>query len=419
MIKFENTKVHGLEAAVRGMRNPLNSWFKSDSGYDLDEYMELEYKIGPNDLDLCRRLIKSGPEHRKFMRQIQVWVDITAPTYWIAEHDTYKVGTTRNSCSFMHKGVSKPFTIEDFSTSDEIQEILKPNEKKGSVLKYPYETDEYKTHTLESGRTYRVYRNSKVVSEEYQTEETMPSGHKRIRTFKEREVQPSQTPNGYFALHLGDRSCIEKWQLHRLVAHVWIDNPDDLATVDHLDGDKGNNCVENLEWVSRSKNGIRGWKSGVMRDASSLRNRYASWKAGHICLDPFEKHRMKKRYDGHNASELSEEYGLTKRQFFGLIHQKPHEDEALFHEALTWERVINELNRLRELYLDTNDTRYFEVIRRLLPSGYNQKYTWSANYETILTMARQRRGHKLTEWDDFIKWAEELPYMKEFMECCS
>lgn len=135
MIKIENTEIVGWEAAIRGMRNPMNSWDKSDSKYakvliDSDDpnayvpsgetkkYIGRErdgYKIGPNDLDLMTRLRNAGTDHRKFMRMITVYSDITAPLYWWKEFDTYKVGTVANSCSTMHKIADKEFTIDDFS----------------------------------------------------------------------------------------------------------------------------------------------------------------------------------------------------------------------------------------------------------------------------------------------------------------
>ena len=124
MIKFENTEVMNVEGAIRGMRNPLNSWDKSDSGYCTSEscigcFFEGKdchsFNIGDNDLDLMKRLIRAGSDHRKFMRQILVSVDITAPLYWWKEFDTYKVGTVSNSCSTMHKIHAKEFTLEDFS----------------------------------------------------------------------------------------------------------------------------------------------------------------------------------------------------------------------------------------------------------------------------------------------------------------
>ena len=129
MIKLENTEVLGWEHAISGMRNPLNSWDKSDSEFirdpdygcsgncpceDIDGRCDCCF-IGPNDLDLMKRLRNSGTDHRKFMRMIMVYVDITAPLYWWKEFDTYKVGTVANSCSTMHKIHEKEFTLEDFS----------------------------------------------------------------------------------------------------------------------------------------------------------------------------------------------------------------------------------------------------------------------------------------------------------------
>lgn len=115
MIKFENTFVSGWEAAIRGMRNPMNSWDKSDSGYRCSTTEPSRYIIGPNDLKLMKSLVRAGSDHSKFMRMINVTVDITAPMYWWKEFDTYKVGTVRNSCSTMHKIQAKEFTLEDFS----------------------------------------------------------------------------------------------------------------------------------------------------------------------------------------------------------------------------------------------------------------------------------------------------------------
>ena len=125
MIKFEDTEVVGWEHAIRGMRNPLGSWEKSDSDWnydcieDPDNFYEYktkdEFEVGPNDLNLMMRLRNAGTDHRKFMRMIAVYVDITAPLYWWKEFDTYKVGTVANSCSTMHTIHKKEFTPDDFS----------------------------------------------------------------------------------------------------------------------------------------------------------------------------------------------------------------------------------------------------------------------------------------------------------------
>ena len=111
MLKLERTSVMNLENAIRGARNPMNSWAKSDSAYD----DKGNYILGENDLALARKLCRAGSDHRKFVRQILVSVDITAPLYWWKEFDTYKVATVANSTSTMHKIHAKPFELADFS----------------------------------------------------------------------------------------------------------------------------------------------------------------------------------------------------------------------------------------------------------------------------------------------------------------
>lgn len=123
MIKIENVEVVGWNHAIRGMRNPMNSWEKSDSVYgtywgDIDGHKCFDhdgFSIGSNDHDLMMKLVNAGTDHRKFMRMITVYMDVIAPMYWWKEFDTYKVGTVRNSCSTMHKITEKEFKIDDFS----------------------------------------------------------------------------------------------------------------------------------------------------------------------------------------------------------------------------------------------------------------------------------------------------------------
>lgn len=162
MIKIENVEVMGWDAAIRGMRNPMNSWEKSDSNYRpilasrcdtctsylLDNWDDCDncevhklcnspnyFLVGPNDLDLMTRLSKAGTDHRKFMRMITVYLDITAPLYWWKEFDTYKVGTVANSCSTMHKIADKEFVRDDFSYEHLIDyDLYSCNEVDGLVI---------------------------------------------------------------------------------------------------------------------------------------------------------------------------------------------------------------------------------------------------------------------------------------------
>lgn len=207
MIKVENIEVWGFKHAIRGMRNPMNSWEKSDSGYGWDGEDEDIFVVGENDLDLMKRLYKAGTEHRKYLRQIFVSMDITAPLYWLKELDTYKVGTVSNSCSTMHKIHAKEFVMDDFSH-------------------------------------------------------------------------------------------------------------------------------EHLESI------------------------------------------------GYN----------------------------------TMLKVIHALNVYRALYLNTKNKEDWYTMIQLLPSSYNQRRTITMNYENVVTIIKQRRGHKLDEWNEFVKELEQLPYVKEIMD---
>ena len=161
MIKIEETKTFGWEAAIRGMRNPMNSWDKSDTHESSSYCPSLDHwegatedgfylLVGDDDLNLMRRLCKAGSDHRKFMRMITVYCDITAPLYWWKEFDTYKVGTVANSCSTMHKIHAKEFTLDDFSHehlySDCLLEgiINELNVYRDIYNNYDKQTDEYK-----------------------------------------------------------------------------------------------------------------------------------------------------------------------------------------------------------------------------------------------------------------------------------
>ena len=234
MIKFEHPEVWGWEHAIRGMRNPMNSWDKSDSRFNYDieaatagdeepQYIHIDSTIGYNDLDLMRRLIRAGSSHRKFLRQIFVSVDITAPLYWWKEYDTYKVGTVANSCSTMHKITANEFTLDDFSLE-----------------------------------------------------------------------------------HLGDFD------------------------------------------------------------------------------EPLRK----------------DDNGLTRFPWF----------------KISLESTIDVLNYARELYLETQDKKYWWQLIQLLPQSYNQRRTVTLTYENLLNMVSQRRGHKLDEWHDFCDWVFTLPYAEELLK---
>lgn len=423
MIKIENVDAYGWEAAIRGMRNPMNSWGKSDSGLCNDKLTKCEnyvncklmggFCVGKDDLKLMQSLVKAGTDHSKFMRMINVTLDIVAPSYWIAEHDTYKIGAVRNSCSFMHKGVSQPFTIDDFSVQNkQIYYLLSPIETEKHSLIYPYETDEYKIYETENGRKYKVYRNGRIVRCAFSYTDNYGLG--RTRNFEESECKPSINKNGYYEINLGGRKG-EKVLLHRLVAIVWKPNSLNYDTVNHINGNKGDNSAENLEWCTRAENIKKGFDTGLY-DKNNLHLSYNSWKHGHKIVNPAIRSEIINRHDnGMTRSKLRECYGLTQKQIDNILYQKKCDNAELFYQAYIWEQVIDVLNSLRELYLETKDENIFKEIRQLLPSGYNVRYTWQANYAVLRNMYHSRKAHKLDEWRDFCKWIETLPYAKELI----
>lgn len=150
MIKIENVEVYGFKAAIRGMRNPMNSHSKSDSGYVAsgEHYEDVDYVVGENDLSLMKRLAKAGRPHRKYLRMIHVSMDITAPDFFFKEFDTYRIGITENSTSTMHKLASRELTIDDFSLEDmpieEAEEIVKHNEERRLLYKQTGEKKEWR-----------------------------------------------------------------------------------------------------------------------------------------------------------------------------------------------------------------------------------------------------------------------------------
>lgn len=188
MIKFENTEVVGWEAAIRGMRNPMNSWDRSDSREILQNEDDValryepirKYQIGNNDHNLMMKLCNAGIDHRKFMRMIVVYVDITAPLYWWKEADTYKVGTVANSCSTMHKIVDKEFTLEDFSHEHLIENSIYLLKDIISAL------NEFRDLYINFGRYYsKGIVSSEIITKKdvwWQMIQLLPSSYNQKRT---------------------------------------------------------------------------------------------------------------------------------------------------------------------------------------------------------------------------------------------
>lgn len=177
MIKVENIKVFNLEGAIRGMRNPMNSWDKSDTDFSKENVT-----LGENDKCLAQRLIKAGSEHRKFLRQIMISFDVVAPTYWYLEFDTYKVGVTSNSCSKMHKLMSRPLTLDDFSLDYIPEEKVKYTPMPDLIEAINEAIDVYKNFDryMEQGKVVEVFTDKKQLF--LATLQLLPMSYNQRRT---------------------------------------------------------------------------------------------------------------------------------------------------------------------------------------------------------------------------------------------
>lgn len=199
MIKVENIETWGFEHAIRGMRNPMNSWDKSDSYGASNRWV-----VGENDLDLMKRLYKAGTEHRKYLRQIFVSFDITAPLYLWKEFDTYKVGTVSNSCSTMHKIASKEFSIDDFSHEHLSEDIIRVT----------YNDQDYLNSALDCFydviamlNTYREkYLKTKDKKDWWQLIQLLPSSYNQKRTIT------MNYENVFNIIHQRENHKLDEWR---------------------------------------------------------------------------------------------------------------------------------------------------------------------------------------------------------------
>lgn len=384
MLKIENVEVMGFDHAIRGMRNPLNSWTKSDSewvSWDYDQEIDhdiYKYKIGDNDLDLMKRLRKAGTDHRKYMRMITVYLDITAPMYWWSEFDTYKVGTVANSTSKMHKMLAKPFEMNDFSF-DNLPGYK--NEVGQYIPDFDYDKEVWK----EIGRTgYEV------------------SDLGRIR-HGNRILAGSYHNDGYiFTTIKGDQIPI-----HRFVANAFIPNPDNKSEVNHIDGNKMNNSAKNLEWVTRNENTQHAVKNHLQPKGLSAYKRKFTEEQRKEIKELWNSGEFSKR-------EIARKYDVSYTCINDIINNKYQYAMKVNIFETVARPIVDTLNEIRDAWILENDNKkkkqLWYSILQLLPASYNQKRTIMLNYEVLANMYKSRRNHKLDEWHTFCDWIETLPY---------
>lgn len=372
---------------IEGMRNPMNSWEKSDTNIDPDLYSLGNIDLGENDYALMQRLSNAGTEHRKYMRMMPVYVRITAPLYWWSEFDTYKIGTVANSCSKMHKLLSKPFEMSDFSFDKLPGYKFEPKQ-------YRPEVDEDSEEWLEIPDAQdgwlisnygRVKHNGKILSCSIHSDGYIFS------VFKSRETgKYIQRP------------------VHRLVANAFLPVVIGKDVINHIDGNKMNNSAMNLEWCTQGEN----IKHAINNHFSPTGLTRYQGK-----FSPEERQHIKDLWDSGDYSrrKIAEMYGVSRTCINDIVNDRYSyvAKENVFENFAR--PIIDTLNELRDSYFNSinQDERkqiWYSIIQ-LLPSSYNQTRNVMLNYEVLANIYRQRRNHKLDEWRDFCKWIEEnLPY---------
>ena len=417
-MKFETLEVAGFGSALKGMRNPKNSWDKSDSvdyyemnadGNDVEYYFD----IGENDMKLAQSLILAGDEHSKFMRQIFVSVDITAPRFWFSEFDTYKIGITSNSTSTMHTISKNPITIDCFEVSDEVKTILKHEhqQKRDFIFKCELTNNQEKLSKefQINNYIYRITNDGHI----YACEKYVLDSIGRNRHYPEKELTIGQNTGEYYSLRLGGRNG-GLYSVHRLLAEQFIPNPNNLPFVNHIDGNKGNCSLINLEWCTSQENNQHAIDNELRiitpyhRYLSYIRNRK-------VTLSDIDM--MKKMYStGKSQKEIGLIYGIQQAQVSELLRDNICDNAELYEECFMYETIINQLNEYRELFINSNDWNYVRKMKEILPEGWLQTRTITMSYANLRNMYKHRRNHKLTEWSvDFCKWVETLPYANEFI----
>lgn len=423
-MKFENIRVYNFENALRGMRNPLASWKKIDSEFGVRPRVEVpegavitheyenglcEYaKIGPNDMGLAKRLIAGGSEHRKFLRQIFVTVDITAPLLWWKEADTYKVGTVANSTSTMHCGLKQPFSLDQFE--------LSPIEEYSNNF-FDVDSDiapeDIITKDIAGFENYTITNTGEIYLKPYELIDS--KGIKRH--YNGHIVKQAVNSSNYKKVTLRKDGVSYNKYVHRLLAENFIPNPNNLPDVNHKDGNKWNNNLSNLEWVTEQENTKHAHANGLAHISHYNRFRVGQTARRFDYIEVQEI--LQKVAEGYTQKEVADMFHCYDSTINNIVNGKLYNAvEPTTADLL--QLIIDDLNDLRDQWLiETDPTKkqlIWKAIISLLPESWLQTRTVTMNYENLLSMYHQRRNHKLTEWSiDFINFIKSLPYASDFL----
>ena len=448
-MKIETIEIAGLAGALTALRLPFGKEVRSKiENYcethldftDMDvEQTEDTYEvtmkgllkftsntsiaIDKKDLTLMQTLVKRGDEHAKVVRGIMVWAKITATRKWWSECDTYRCGRERlASGSTMHELGHRPLSVDDFEVIDYVRECLTPTPAPSSnntTLHFDVpEKLECRVLTM-YGRDYEVWNNGDIYAMEFVSEDKMPNGKIRRRTFPKTKLKLgyTKTSNGYFQVGIGGRKGkIE--MIHRIMAMAFVPNPDNKPFVNHIDGDKGNCSPTNLEWCTSAENNAHARETGLANN-NSIRSRYMRYKSSRKFTEEEVMNWKIMKAGGMTYEEIAEHKGVSKSAIENYILydgcSKASDNTYEFRQAYKLEEDINYINTLMQLYNETKDAEILNDIKDALPEGYLQTRVDTYSYQTLRRIVAQRHNHRLPEWHQFIDWVKTLPLAKELI----
>lgn len=397
-----------FDVVFNGMRNPYDSWNKSDSGIcygsdkELCKYCHGEeelntrgcdydppipiYVLGEKDLKLAKNLVNSGVEHAKFLRQLPVIIDIKAPIYWWRQCDQYKVGTTTDSCSQMHTLLKNAFKVSDFSFED------LPGWKNVIEQKEPNLTE--KQIEDEIWIDYEGYQVSNLG---------------RLKDSKGNIRKTSVNSSGYKKTTINGK---QKY-IHRIIAQAFVLNPENKPYVNHIDGNKLNNQAENLEWVTAKENKEHAIKNNLV--AKQCKNRPDIHK---FSDEEIQKIKDEWETGKFNKKEIAQMHGCYTSTICDIVNNNYNYVPVPNAFQTIAIPLVETLNNLRDDYYNEPDEEIRKIIwgqiLEITPQSYNQLRTWSGSYANLFNICLQRAGHPLKEWNTFIKWiVNNVPYFRE------
>ena len=269
------------------------------------------------------------------------------------------------------------------------------------------------------GRDYEVWNNGDIYAMEFVSEEKMPNGKIRRRTFPKTKLKLgyTKTPNGYFQVGIGGRKGkIE--MIHRIMAMAFVSNPDNKPFVNHIDGDKGNCSPTNLEWCTSAENNAHARETGLANN-NSIRARYLQYKSSRKFTEEDVMNWKIMKAGGMTYEEIAEHTGVSKSTIENYILYdgcfKASDNTYEFRQAYKLEEDINYINTLMQLYNETKDAEILNDIKDALPEGYLQTRVDMFSYQTLRRIVSQRHNHRLPEWHQFIDWIKTLPLAEELI----